>query len=479
MNDTGVPAIDDPGVVPFGKPVQGKDFSEKHFLNQLTIAFGLLAIVTAVLGLAGIVFGITLIATVYPGYKTISLSAALAWIVLGSVLVINPLLSTEGRAGLFIRTILAGIAIVEAIDIPFNLLGDHFVVETLAVQAGTVFLGASSSPNSPVAEGLITAAAAAMFFMVNGSALVPEHNRTKDAVGVTGIFIMLISLTFVLSYMYGDPFLYGTQFIPIAAVSALAAFFIGAGLVAAAGPSAVPVRYFTGDSTRSRLFRTFIPLTVIIILCENLIFAAISPLFAFSDALRLSASLVLFIFVTILLVARISEGLGRSLELAEQALKLKNDDLRALNDDLKAIEESLRKNVEQITRKERELLEINVALKTEIEEHKRTGLALWESEQRFHLALRNAPVSVAIQDLDLIFRWVYNQNTFTQEDIVGKTDNDLFIPEDAARLIELKRQVIETGKEVHEQIWLTINGYILTCTWNHCGTIQDRSQESA
>ncbi|HUU74682.1 MAG TPA: PAS domain S-box protein, partial [Methanoregulaceae archaeon] len=745
MKDTGVPVNAEPEAAPFGKQVQGQDFSEKHFLNQLSIAFGLLAIAAAVLGIAGMVFGITLIASVYPGYKTISLSAALVWITLGSVLVINPVLSPRRGSGLVIMTILAAIAIVEAIEIPFNLLGDHFIVETLSVQAGTVLFGSFSSPNSPVAAGLITAAAAAMFFLINGSAPAPEHNRTKDAVGITGIFISLVSLTFVLSYMYGDPLLYGTQFIPIAAVSALAAFFTGAGLIAAAGPSAVPVRYVTGDSIRSRLFRTFIPLIVIIILCENLIFAAISPLFAFSDALRLSASLVLFIFITTLLVARISGGLGRLLELAEQALKLKNDDLSALNDDLMAIEEELRQNVEQVTRKERELVESNerlqlaqdasgagiwdwnvrsgtltwdsnmfrlfgldkekdtassetwntvlhpddltvahsrigralqehtnldsvyriirpggevhwinaqgkgtydesgqpvrltgiciditpriqaeevrkkaydelemrvrertadlknafdalgaerhrlydvletlpvyvclldedyrmpfankyfrdtfgesrgrccyeflfdrndpcdncetykviwtrashhwywtgpngrdydiydfpfidsdgsflilemgiditdrmiaekglldaqyvleaqvamrtrelaesnVLLKTEIEEHKRTERALRESEQRFRLALRNAPVSVAIQDLDLVFRWAYNQCTVDQEDILGKTDSDLFMPEDAAQMIELKRRVIGTGKEVHEQIWLTVN----------------------
>ena len=42
------------------------------------------------------------------------------------------------------------------------------------------------------------------------------------------------------------------------------------------------------------------------------------------------------------------------------------------------------------------------------------------------------------------------------EDVVGKTDNDVFIPGDAARLIALKHKIIETGTEVREQLWLIL-----------------------
>jgi PAS domain S-box-containing protein len=310
--------VTEPGAIPSGKPVQGPP--EKYFLKQLTIALGLLVVLTAVLGIAGMYFRITLLSSVYPGYKTMALSAALVWIFLGSVLVINSVTSHRRRSGLVLMTILAAIALMEAIEILFNLQGSHFIFETWFVQSGMVLFGQSASYVSPVAAGLITAAAVAMFFLVKGSSMEPENNHTEDAIAIAGIFISLVSLTFFLSYVYGDPLLYGTQFIPIAAVSALAAFFTGSGLVAAAGPSAIPVRYVTGDSTRSRLLRTFIALTVIIILCENVLFSEISSLYAVSHALLLSASLVLFIFVTTLVVAQISGKLGRSLDGAEQAL---------------------------------------------------------------------------------------------------------------------------------------------------------------
>src|SRR5665647_1551750 len=99
----------------------------------------------------------------------------------------------------------------------------------------------------------------------------------------------------------------------------------------------------------------------------------------------------------------------------------------------------------------------NLAIGQDITERKRVEEALRTSEQRFRLALKNAPVSVAVQDTNLIYLWAYNDGTKKSEDIQGKTDTDIFTPEDAAMLTGLKRKVIETGKEAHAQIWLTVN----------------------
>jgi PAS domain S-box-containing protein len=83
--------------------------------------------------------------------------------------------------------------------------------------------------------------------------------------------------------------------------------------------------------------------------------------------------------------------------------------------------------------------------------------ALRQSEERFRMALQNAPVSVATQDRNLRFTWAYNQRTRGADEIVGKTDTDLF-PQEADRLTALKRAVLETGREMNEQMWVTSNG---------------------
>jgi len=79
------------------------------------------------------------------------------------------------------------------------------------------------------------------------------------------------------------------------------------------------------------------------------------------------------------------------------------------------------------------------------------------SKDRFRLAIQNAHISVAIQDADLVYQWVYNQRTSPAEDMRGKKDTDLFLPKDAEHLIKLKRSILETGNEIHEKMWITVD----------------------
>lgn len=94
-----------------------------------------------------------------------------------------------------------------------------------------------------------------------------------------------------------------------------------------------------------------------------------------------------------------------------------------------------------------------VAFVLDITVLKNAERALQESEERFRLALRNAPVSVAVQDLDLRYIWSYNQRTAPPEGIVGKTDEDIFTPSEAAHLRAMKTRVLKENIEIHEQMW--------------------------
>jgi PAS domain S-box-containing protein len=90
----------------------------------------------------------------------------------------------------------------------------------------------------------------------------------------------------------------------------------------------------------------------------------------------------------------------------------------------------------------------------DIDDRKRAEQALGESEERFRLALKHAPVSVAAQDRELRYIWAYGQRTARPDEVVGKLDADLFTAEEAARLEAVKRRVLAENVEHREQMWL-------------------------
>jgi len=410
---------------------------EELLFRRLTIAFGLIAAGIALTGILAARFGSSLSGGAILGYKTLPLSAALIWIVLGLVLAGNAAKPFSRITGLVVQAVLGLVAMFGAVEFVLSITGSHSFLENFFVSAGMLIIGPSSTPISPVAAGLGVFAASSLILLLRLANMSRANLMIRNAVSLLGFAISLVSMTFILSYAYGNPLLYGTAIIPIAFMSALAAFFVGVSLIVAAGPCAAPARYFTASSTSAHLLRVFVPLVAVIILAENLIFVLLSSLFRLPDAVLLSTILVIFVAVTALVVARVSGTIGRALEEAEDELHRKNEELGNLNEELTVSGEELRQNIDELTRAEQ---------------------ALRESEKRFRLALRNAPVSVALQDIDLVYRWAYNQTTRRTDEIVGRTDADLFAPEDVAWLTPLKRRLLESGSDVHEEHWLTSNG---------------------
>ncbi len=95
-----------------------------------------------------------------------------------------------------------------------------------------------------------------------------------------------------------------------------------------------------------------------------------------------------------------------------------------------------------------------VIFSEDITDRRRAEEALRDSELRFRLVLRNAPVSVSAQDRDLRYIWAFNQASLRPEEIIGKVDSEIYIAAEAELLMAIKRRVLDENIELREQMWL-------------------------
>ncbi|MFN6527300.1 PAS domain S-box protein [Nostoc sp. ChiSLP03a] len=79
------------------------------------------------------------------------------------------------------------------------------------------------------------------------------------------------------------------------------------------------------------------------------------------------------------------------------------------------------------------------------------------SEERFRLALNSSDIVVFQQDRDLRYQWIHNpQSPETAEEMLGKSDDELFTASVAAQLQAIKQNVIKTGVATRQEVYLTI-----------------------
>lgn len=103
-----------------------------------------------------------------------------------------------------------------------------------------------------------------------------------------------------------------------------------------------------------------------------------------------------------------------------------------------------------------------VALVKDITTLKEAETALRRSDERFRVSLMHSPVVVFQQDMKLRYTWIHNPGPgLTVEGVQGKTDEQLLAPDHAARLTQMKEQVLASGVGTRREVQASIGGHIV------------------
>jgi two-component system, chemotaxis family, CheB/CheR fusion protein len=96
-----------------------------------------------------------------------------------------------------------------------------------------------------------------------------------------------------------------------------------------------------------------------------------------------------------------------------------------------------------------------------ISEIKKVQETLRLSEHRIRVALHASPITIFNQDRNLRYTWIHNANPdFSPEQILGKTDLEIYPGADGEALSTLKRQILISGAGTRQQIRTTKAGRV-------------------
>jgi two-component system NtrC family sensor kinase len=289
---------------------------------RLKTVCGLVVAVIGLSALAGWGTGHRLLSAIRPDYMPMAPNTAVGFLLLGIALVTMP-----GDAGSVWRKVVT----VGAAGFVAGLVGFALADSELAIDVGvhgwfykvpTERLGQAPLGKMAIFTALTFGAASVAALLCAISARQPA----LDCAGLLSLAVTVSGMVFSLGYLYAAPLFYGGPAIPMALNTAAAFCVLGAGLIGAAGPHALPIQPFVGPSVRAQLLRAFLPFTVAIVLISDWFTQAVAWFAPPSSMALASATLVVIATVIAAAMCWIFAGqIGERLDRAETELRSAND----------------------------------------------------------------------------------------------------------------------------------------------------------
>lgn len=268
-----------------------------------------------------------LLARISPAYIPMAPSSALSFVILSFALFVYARKPDHSQAMIFAKVGVFLVLLICFIILIDFFTGAAFDIEKLLYFQPEKFDAVPIGRMSPItAANFLLAGSALLFLLISP---VGRH-RAKSIAVCLATFVFSVGLVVVLGYLYGAPLLYGGMIIPVALTTAVAFVFMGLGLIAAVGQDYWPTRAFTGSSVRARLMRTFLPVTIALILISDQLDILIFPQIK-NHVLAESLTAVISTIIISIVIPKIAQVIGGDIDRANTERKRAEEELRKVN----------------------------------------------------------------------------------------------------------------------------------------------------
>jgi serine phosphatase RsbU (regulator of sigma subunit) len=294
-----------------------------NIYRQVSLVCALLTTLLGALTLIGWVTGIEALASIRRNYIPMAPSTALAFAMLGSVMLVP--------SGSAVWRTISSCLIACVATVAVGKLFEFFSGTSLGIEE---LLVADPSMFGAVRKGRMSPITAFNFLLICSAIFALARTRCRSWASLAATVALGISFVVMLGYMHGTPLLYGGNIIPVALPTAAAFFLLGISVIATTGPGYWPLQPLLGDSTRALLLRWFLPAVIAVALADGFARTRFLTGWNVNPALSSALSTLLYTIVVAAVIFQVADLVGGRIDRAERERNAAQKELELLNQEL-------------------------------------------------------------------------------------------------------------------------------------------------
>jgi PAS domain S-box-containing protein len=175
-----------------------------------------------------------------------------------------------------------------------------------------------------------------LLFLMSGTAillktLTRERASIRNITGGLGIIIVFAGFIAGLGYLFGTPFLYSGNVIPLSLRTAISFIFLGFGLLFMAGENTVFLKQLIGTTPDARLLIILITIIISVFLFEGVLNVIFTHYYKINEALILAFLTIFSVILCIIVIINLSKVIFQSANIAEQERYKAVEELKKAN----------------------------------------------------------------------------------------------------------------------------------------------------
>jgi serine phosphatase RsbU (regulator of sigma subunit) len=294
-----------------------------NIYRRVSFACALLTAILGALTLIGWMTGIEALASIRSHYIPMAPSTALAFSVLGIVMIFRNHHRLWRSVSDFLICFVAFVAGAKLFEF---CSGWSLGIDEILVADPAMF--------GSVRKGRMSPITASNFLLISFAMFVLTRAKWRPWASRAAASVLAIGFVVVLGYLHGTPLLYGGNIIPVALPTATAFFLLGIAVIAEEGPGGWPLKYLLGDSARAVLLRWFLPVVVVVALIEGFFRTRFLTQTMVNPALSSALSTLIYTIIVTAVISQVARLVGGRIDNAERERNAAQAELKQLNEEL-------------------------------------------------------------------------------------------------------------------------------------------------